>query len=145
MLSVTAYFAQELSLGPYAGLVFAFLQGQSTTLSGAQNGGVFLGMLAVGVAATGLRLGGPRGWVVAGCLGSAASLGVITILGAWGAAFVLMPALADVMRAVLGAGRGIGAVFPADAAPFVIAAAMAARVIENGRAEPAPAAMMPGE
>ena len=44
-LSMTAYFMQELILEPYAGLVFAFTPGQSTTLSGAQNGGVFLGMV----------------------------------------------------------------------------------------------------
>ena len=52
---MTAYFMQELILEPYAGLVFGFTPGQSTSLSGAQNGGVFLGMLMVGIAATGLR------------------------------------------------------------------------------------------
>ena len=36
------------------GLVFGFTPGQSTSLSGAQNGGVFAGMLTVGFAATGL-------------------------------------------------------------------------------------------
>ena len=44
-LSMTAYFMQELILEPYAGLVFGFTPGQSTSLSGAQNGGVFLGIL----------------------------------------------------------------------------------------------------
>ena len=43
-LSMTAYFMQELILEPYAGLVFGFTPGQSTALSGAQNGGVFVGM-----------------------------------------------------------------------------------------------------
>jgi BCD family chlorophyll transporter-like MFS transporter len=65
-LSMTAYFMQELILEPYAGLVFGFTPGQSTSLSGAQNGGVFLGMLTVGIAATGLRIGTLRTWVVAG-------------------------------------------------------------------------------
>ena len=83
-LSMTAYFMQELILEPYAGLVFAFTPGQSTQLSGAQNGGVFLGMLIVGVAATGFRIGALRSWVVAGCLGSAASLTLITMLGTFG-------------------------------------------------------------
>lgn len=83
-LSMTAYFMQELILEPYAGLVFAFTPGQSTQLSGAQNGGVFLGMLIVGIAATGFRLGALRSWVVAGCLGSAASLTLITMLGTIG-------------------------------------------------------------
>jgi BCD family chlorophyll transporter-like MFS transporter len=80
-LSMTAYFMQELILEPYAGLVFGFTPGQSTSLSGAQNGGVFLGMLTVGIAATGLRLGSLRHWVIAGCLGSAACLAVISMLG----------------------------------------------------------------
>lgn len=80
-LSMNAYFMQELILEPYAGLVFEFSPGQSTQLSGAQNGGVFLGMLAVGIAATGLRIGSLRSWVVAGCIGSAASLLAITLSG----------------------------------------------------------------
>jgi BCD family chlorophyll transporter-like MFS transporter len=83
-LSMTAYFMQELILEPYAGLVFGFTPGQSTSLSGAQNGGVFIGMLTVGTAATGLRLGQLRHWVVAGCLGSALTLIMITIIGQMG-------------------------------------------------------------
>ena len=85
-LSMTAYFMQELILEPYAGLVFGFTPGQSTQLSGAQNGGVFLGMLTVGIAATGLRIGSLRAWVIAGCLGSAASLVAIAMTGAFGLA-----------------------------------------------------------
>lgn len=83
-LSMTAYFMQELILEPYAGLVFGFTPGQSTSLSGAQNGGVFIGMLTVGIAATGLRIGQLRHWVVAGCLGSALTLIFITIIGQMG-------------------------------------------------------------
>ncbi|WP_417728164.1 BCD family MFS transporter [Roseovarius sp.] len=90
-LSMTAYFIQELILEPYAGLVFHFTPGQSTRLSGAQNGGVFLGMLTVGLAATGLRLGSIRHWVVAGCLGSASALAGIALLGATGAAAAFVP------------------------------------------------------
>jgi MFS transporter, BCD family, chlorophyll transporter len=56
-LSMTAFFLQELILEPYAGLVFAYSPGQSTSLSGAQHGGMFVGMLAVGIAVSGLRLG----------------------------------------------------------------------------------------
>jgi BCD family chlorophyll transporter-like MFS transporter len=80
-LSMTAYFMQELILEPYAGLVFGFTPGQSTSLSGAQNGGVFLGMLAVGIAATGLGIGSLRAWVVGGCAGSAATLLSIGLIG----------------------------------------------------------------
>ena len=79
-LSMTAYFMQELILEPYAGLIFGLTPGQSTSLSGAQNGGVFLGMLLVGVMATGFRKGVLRSWVIAGCLGSAASLAAVTLL-----------------------------------------------------------------
>ena len=92
-LSMTAYFMQELILEPYAGLVFGFTPGQSTSLSGAQNGGVFLGMLTVGIAATGLRLGSLRNWVIFGCLGSASSLGVITCLGGLVVPQALTPAV----------------------------------------------------
>ena len=85
-LSMNAYFMQELILEPYAGLVFGFTPGQSTQLSGAQNGGVFLGMLTVGIVATGLKMGSLRAWVTAGCLGSAALLALIALNGA-GAGF----------------------------------------------------------
>lgn len=76
-LSMNAYFMQELILEPFAGLVWGFTPGQSTALSGAQNGGVFVGMLTVGIMATGLKIGSLRSWIVAGCLGSAASLSAI--------------------------------------------------------------------
>ncbi|SUZ31879.1 hypothetical protein ROE7235_01630 [Roseibaca ekhonensis] len=85
-LSMTAYFMQELILEPYAGLVFGFTPGQSTSMSGAQNGGVFLGMVLVGVAATGFRLGSLRVWVMSGCAGSAAML-----IGIAGASFWALP------------------------------------------------------
>ncbi|NCO21184.1 MAG: BCD family MFS transporter [Rhodobacterales bacterium] len=90
-LSMTAYFMQELILEPYAGLVFGFTPGQSTSLSGAQNGGVFVGMLLVGIAATGFKLGALRHWVIAGCLGSALALISLTIIGQTGLA-LLVPA-----------------------------------------------------
>ncbi len=92
LLSMIAYFMQELILEPYAGLVFGLTPGQSTSLSGAQNGGVFLGMLTVGIAATGLRIGSLRTWVVAGCLGSAVSLAWIAVLPALTVA-TLLPAV----------------------------------------------------
>lgn len=78
---MTAYFMQELILEPYAGLVFGLTPGQTTSLSGAQNGGVFVGMLAVGIGQTGLRIGSLRAWVVAGCLGSALALTGIALIG----------------------------------------------------------------
>ncbi|WP_333711887.1 BCD family MFS transporter [Yoonia sp.] len=92
-LSMTAYFMQELILEPYAGLVFGFTPGQSTSLSGAQNGGVFLGMLTVGIMATGLKIGALRSWVMAGCLGSAAALCGVAMLGPMGPGAPLVPAV----------------------------------------------------
>ena len=92
-LSMIAYFMQELILEPFAGLAFGYTPGQSTQLSGAQNGGVFVGMLTVGIAATGLRMGSLRAWVMLGCTGSAAALLMIAVAGqiALGAV-VLLPA-----------------------------------------------------
>ena len=92
-LSMTAYFIQELILEPYAGLVFGFTPGQSTSLSGAQNGGVFLGMLSVGILATGLKIGALRNWVMTGCVGSALALILITFLGPIGPSAPLVPAV----------------------------------------------------
>jgi BCD family chlorophyll transporter-like MFS transporter len=80
-LSMTAFFMQELILEPYAGLVFGFSPGESTSLSGAQNGGVFVGMLIVGIAGTAFRIGSLRNWVFAGCVGSAAALTIISVIG----------------------------------------------------------------
>ncbi|ETD89788.1 BCD family MFS transporter [Rhodobacter capsulatus] len=80
-LSMTAYFLQELILEPYAGLVFGFTAGETTKLSGMQNGGVFFGMLTVGIALSGLKIGSLRGWVVTGCLGSSLALMAIVALG----------------------------------------------------------------
>ena len=80
-LSMTAYFMQELILEPYAGIVFSFTPGQSTSLSGMQNGGVFLGMLAVGIACTGFKFGALKNWVWVGCMGSCISLVFIALAG----------------------------------------------------------------
>ncbi|MBZ4021390.1 MFS transporter [Rhodobacter sp. TJ_12] len=80
-LSMTAYFLQELILEPYAGLVFDYTAGQTTKLSGLQNGGVFVGMLTVGIALSGLKIGTLRGWVVGGCVGSAAALVAVAGVG----------------------------------------------------------------
>src|SRR6056297_2140132 len=92
-LSMTAYFMQELILEPYAGLVFGFTPGQSTSLSGAQNGGVFIGMLAVGILATGFKIGALRNWVMTGCVGSGVALILITFLGPIGPGAPLVPAV----------------------------------------------------
>ncbi len=119
-LSMVAYFMQELILEPYAALLFAYAPGQSTTLSGAQNGGVFCGMLLVGIAATGFRIGSLRVWVVTGCMGSAAALMAIALAGSTQTEALFVPAVVALglfngmfavaaigsMMALAGEGRG---------------------------------------
>jgi len=80
-LSMTAYFMQELILEPYAGIVFQYTPSQTTSLSGMQNGGVFVGMLTVGILATALKFGTLKSWVQAGCFGSCFMLISIMLLG----------------------------------------------------------------
>lgn len=80
-LSMTAYFMQELILEPYAGFVFNFSPGETTSLSGVQHMGVFLGMISVGITVTGLKLGTLRLWVFTGCVGSALALVLIALFG----------------------------------------------------------------
>jgi BCD family chlorophyll transporter-like MFS transporter len=88
---MTAYFMQELIIEPFAGHVFLFTPGQSTSMAGLQNGGVFLGMLTVGVAASGLGIGSLKFWAVFGCLGSAAALSGIAAAGLAGPGAPLLP------------------------------------------------------
>lgn len=80
-LSMTAFFMQELILEPYAGLVFSYTVGESTSLSGKQNLGIFFGMLTVGLLSSGLKIGKLKNWVIFGCMGSALALVLIAILG----------------------------------------------------------------
>jgi MFS transporter, BCD family, chlorophyll transporter len=93
-IAMLGYSAQDLILEPFAGLVFNFTPGQSTSLSGTQNMGVLLGMLLVGAAATwagrakGMAL---RNWSVVGCLGSAAALASLVAAARVGPAWPLEP------------------------------------------------------
>lgn len=76
-VSMLAYSAQELVLEPFAGAVFGYTPGQSTQLSGVQHSGVLIGMLLVAFAGSGklgARLRSIRGWMIGGCIGSAAAL-----------------------------------------------------------------------
>jgi MFS transporter, BCD family, chlorophyll transporter len=74
-ISMLAYSAQELLMEPFAGLVFGYSPGASAALSGQQHAGVFLGMIAVGVACSGRRrFGTLRSWTIGGCLASAIAL-----------------------------------------------------------------------
>ena len=82
-ISMLAYSAQDLILEPFAGSVFGFTPGESTSLSGIQHGGVLLGMLAAALAGRGRRFGSLRAWQIGGCLMSA-----LMLLGLVAAAFV---------------------------------------------------------
>ncbi len=85
-ISMVAYSAQELIVDPFAGFLFNFTPGQSTSLSGTQHSGVLMGMILVGVAssfaarAKALAL---RNWTVIGCV-----LSALALTGLVGAAMV---------------------------------------------------------
>ncbi len=85
-ISMVAYSAQELIVDPFAGFLFNFTPGQSTSLSGTQHSGVLMGMILVGVAssfaarAKALAL---RNWTVVGCV-----LSALALTGLVGAAMV---------------------------------------------------------
>lgn len=76
-MSMLAYSMQDMILEPFAGIMFAYTPGQSTSLSGIQHQGVLAGMILVGFGARAFGGGtarGLRGWTVGGCLGSAIAL-----------------------------------------------------------------------
>ncbi len=74
-ISMLAYSAQELLMEPFAGLVFGYSLGESAALSGQQHSGVFVGMIAVGLACSGRRrFGTLRSWTIGGCIASAFAL-----------------------------------------------------------------------
>ena len=104
-VSMLAFSAQDLILEPFAGIVFGYTPGQSTSLSGLQHGGVLLGMLMVAVAggpwARG-RLGSMRSWAVGGCLASALALAGLVAAGVVGPGWPL-PATVFVLGAANGA------------------------------------------
>jgi MFS transporter, BCD family, chlorophyll transporter len=82
--SMLAYSAQELILEPFAGLVFGMTPGETTRLSGMQNGGVLVGMLLIAAAAgsaRGRQIVSLRAWTIGGCIASAAALVAISLCG----------------------------------------------------------------
>ena len=82
-VSMLAYSAQDLILEPFAGTVFGYTPGESTSLSGVQHGGVLVGMILVAVA--GQRFGSLRAWTVGGCIASALALTSLVGAAALGA------------------------------------------------------------
>lgn len=93
-VSMLAFNAQDMILEPFAGLVFGYSVGASTQLSGMHQGGVLLGMVLIG--ALGARTGGHtaqgmRAWMAGGCLGSAAALCSLALVGVLGVGAALKP------------------------------------------------------
>lgn len=107
-VAMLAYNAQDLILEPFAGLVFGLTPGETTSLSGVQHQGVFIGMLAAGVIGSycaGTRIGSMRGWTIWGCAASAVALIGLSLVGLMGAGPLLKPAVF-----ALGAANGAFAV-----------------------------------
>jgi BCD family chlorophyll transporter-like MFS transporter len=83
-ISMLAYSAQDLILEPFAGSVFGFTPGESTSLSGIQHGGVLAGMLLVAFVGSRFakgRAGSLRLWCVGGCIASAIALAGLAVAG----------------------------------------------------------------
>lgn len=95
-VSMLAYSAQDLILEPFAGLVFGYTPGQSTSLSGLQNSGVLAGMILVGAVATiwsSNRAMTLRNWTVAGCAASAVALAGLVAAAQVGPGWPLKPSV----------------------------------------------------
>lgn len=75
--SMIAYSTQDLILEPFAGAIFGFTPGESTSLAGVQHLGTLAGMLMAALAGrrvAGARLGSLKAWTVGGCLASGLAL-----------------------------------------------------------------------
>jgi BCD family chlorophyll transporter-like MFS transporter len=84
-VSMLAYSTQDLILEPFAGAVFGFTPGASTSLSGVQHGGTLAGMLLAALAGRRVgstRLGSLRAWTVGGCIASCLALLGLVLAGA---------------------------------------------------------------
>ena len=79
-----AFSAQDLILEPFAGMIFNYSLGETTSLSGIQHSGVLTGMLLVAVCGSSrLRpyFGSLRSWMIYGCLASALAMFGLVIAG----------------------------------------------------------------
>ncbi len=72
-ISMFAFSSQDLILEPFAGIVFGYSLGETTSLSGVQHSGVLMGMLLVAICGSSrLRVycGSLRLWMIYGCVAS---------------------------------------------------------------------------
>jgi len=125
-VSMLGYSMQDLILEPFGGLVFGMTPGETTGLSGIQNGGVFAGMVLAGVGGSVLARRFPsilKNLTVGGCLLSGLALAALTassvVAGDW-------PLTANVF--LLGFANGIFAVAAIASMMALAGAAGQARV-----------------
>lgn len=81
-VSMLAYSTQDLILEPFGGFLFAMTPGETTSLSGMQHGGVFSGMLIVGIFGSLLAKRWPgilRLFMISGCLASGLALALLAL------------------------------------------------------------------
>ncbi len=123
-ISMFAFSSQDLILEPFAGIVFGYSLGETTSLSGVQHSGVLLGMLLVAICGSSrLRAycGSLRLWMIYGCVASGiAMLGLaigsmvgsewplrfnVFLLGLANGAFSIA-AIASMMRLAVAGGVG---------------------------------------
>lgn len=86
-ISMLAFSSQDLILEPFAGIVFQYTVGETTSLSGVQHSGVLIGMILVAICgSTGLRkyCGSLQAWIIYGCLASALAMLGLAIAGVYG-------------------------------------------------------------
>ncbi len=107
-VSMIAFSMQDLILEPFAGLIFGMSPGESTQLGGTHQAGILLGMIITGIGGSAFAGDGKRdlrGWVVGGCLASAAALGAMAVAAVTGPPWPIA-----INAFVLGLGNGVFAV-----------------------------------
>ncbi len=93
-VSMLAYSAQDLILEPMGGLLYGMTPGETTKLSGVQNAGVLLGMIATAIIGSTVGRSSARfmrKWTVLGCIASAAALGALAYAATSAGAAPLRP------------------------------------------------------
>lgn len=107
-ISMLAYSAQDLILEPFAGLIYGYTPGESTSLAATQNMGVLLGMIVTAILGTVVgksRAKFMRRWTILGCFASAAALAALCCAALVGPTWPLQPTVF-----ALGVGNGAFAV-----------------------------------
>jgi BCD family chlorophyll transporter-like MFS transporter len=123
-ISMFAFSSQDLILEPFAGIVFGYSLGETTSLSGVQHSGVLMGMLLVAICGSSrLRAycGSLRLWMIYGCVASGVAmlgLGIGSMVGSeWPLRFNVfalglangafsIAAIASMMRLAVAGGPG---------------------------------------